>query len=64
MRLISQGGRLLFGGLTEEQAMKGDPKVIQCLNRALTNEPTAINQYFVHARMLDHWGVTKLGRLE
>ncbi len=44
--------------------MKGDPKVIQYLNTALINELAAINQYFVHARMLDHWGVTKLGRLE
>ena len=44
--------------------MKADPKVIEWLNVQLTNELTAINQYFLHARMLDDWGVTKLAKHE
>jgi bacterioferritin len=44
--------------------MLRDPKVIEYLNTQLTNELTAINQYFLHARILRHWGVTKLGKHE
>jgi bacterioferritin len=44
--------------------MKADPKVVDYLNTQLTNELTSINQYFLHARTLDHWGVRQLGRKE
>ena len=44
--------------------MQGDPKVIEYLNQALTNELTAVNQYWLHYRMLNHWGVKKLAEFE
>ena len=44
--------------------MKGDEKVIEFLNVALKNELTAINQYFLHYRLLDHWGIERLAKFE
>jgi bacterioferritin len=44
--------------------MKGDPKVIEHLNIALRNELTAVNQYWLHYRLLDNWGVARLAEFE
>ncbi len=44
--------------------MKGDTRVIELLNEALKNELTAINQYWLHYRLLDSWGISKLAQYE
>ena len=43
--------------------MKGNPDIIKLLNKVLTNELTAVNQYFLHARIYENWGLVRLGKL-
>ena len=43
--------------------MQGDRAIIERMNEVLTNELTSVNQYFLHARMLENWGYRRLGRL-
>lgn len=43
--------------------MQGDRAIIERLNRVLTNELTAVNQYYLHARMLQNWGLNRIGKI-
>jgi bacterioferritin len=55
--------RLRCGEAREEAAVKGDAKIIKTLNDALAIELTAINEYFLHGRMLRNWGYHKLAHM-
>jgi bacterioferritin len=50
--------------IISEDSMKGDQSIIRLLNAQLTNELSAVNQYFLHARMYKHWGLEKLAKKE
>jgi bacterioferritin len=62
-RFLSDGW-CVSGHAARRQELKGDPKIIELLNEALKAELTAINQYWLHYRLLDNWGMHKIAQFE
>jgi bacterioferritin len=58
------GRRIAFRAAAKEKTMQGDAKVLEYLNAQLKNELTAVNQYFLHYRMLEHWGFGRMAKHE
>src|SRR3984885_7734215 len=50
-------------GLQQEFIMQGDPKVIEYLNKGVRSELTAISQYWLHFRLLNHWGLLEMAKV-